>query len=187
MWRKELTYPQISHTSNERIPTLSGNTGPYRTRTIHRARVIGHSPLDGVALFSLEQKVLDQVFMQVDDLKVGQALKVSHDFHARFGLLTFAGHDSPPHGQSPIRGCAGFCGWGRLPAALRRYTIETSGETFQNRCDRSRKGLRAGSGTQSRPPHAEEEPGGLRATHSGISEGSPTRASGGGCRLEDRG
>jgi rRNA biogenesis protein RRP5 len=33
--------------------------------------------MDGVVLLSFEQKVLDQVFMQVDELKVGQVLKVS--------------------------------------------------------------------------------------------------------------
>ena len=38
--------------------------------------MIGHSPMDGVVLLSFEQKVLDQVFMQVDELKVGQVLKV---------------------------------------------------------------------------------------------------------------
>jgi rRNA biogenesis protein RRP5 len=33
--------------------------------------------MDGILLLSFEQKVLDQVFMQVDELTVGQALKVS--------------------------------------------------------------------------------------------------------------
>lgn len=36
---------------------------------------MGLSPLDGILLLSLEKKVLDQVFMQVDELKVGQILK----------------------------------------------------------------------------------------------------------------
>lgn len=67
---------QISHIADERIPALSGTAGPFRIDTLHRARVIGHSPLDGILLLSFEQKVLDQVFMQVDELKVGQHLKV---------------------------------------------------------------------------------------------------------------
>jgi len=33
--------------------------------------------MDGIVLLSFEQKVLDQVFMQVDELKVGQVLKAS--------------------------------------------------------------------------------------------------------------
>lgn len=68
-------FVHISHISDERIPALSGTAGPFRVDTLHRARVIGHSPFDGLLLLSFEQKVLDQVFMQVDELAVGQQLK----------------------------------------------------------------------------------------------------------------
>ena len=57
---------------------LTNHTKQFSVGTLHRARVIGHSPMDGVVLLSFEQKVLDQVFMQVDELKVGQVLKVSY-------------------------------------------------------------------------------------------------------------
>jgi hypothetical protein len=50
--------------------------------------VIGHSPLDGILLLSFEQKVLDQVFMQVDELHVGQALKV-RDSKCKVGDQTY--------------------------------------------------------------------------------------------------
>lgn len=68
-------FTHISHLADERVPTLSASSGQYKPGTYHRARVIGHSPLDGVLLLSFEQKVLDQVFMQVGELKVGQVLK----------------------------------------------------------------------------------------------------------------
>jgi rRNA biogenesis protein RRP5 len=74
---RKLTFSQISHVSDERIPALSSTTGQFRAGTLHRARVIGHSPLDGMMLLSFEQKVLDQVFMQVHELQVGQVLKVN--------------------------------------------------------------------------------------------------------------
>ena len=67
---------QISHISDDRIPVLSGSAGEYKVGSKHHARVIGHSPLDGVLLLSFEKKVLDQVFMQVGELQVGQILKV---------------------------------------------------------------------------------------------------------------
>ena len=56
---------------------LTTSTPQFKIGTLHRARVIGHSPFDGVFLLSLEQKVLDQVFLQVKDLTVGQPLRVS--------------------------------------------------------------------------------------------------------------
>ncbi|EJT49659.1 rRNA processing-related protein [Trichosporon asahii var. asahii CBS 2479] len=58
-----------------RVPTLSNSTGQFKVGTYHRARVIGHSPLDGVMLLSFEEKVLNQVFMQVGELTIGQVLK----------------------------------------------------------------------------------------------------------------
>jgi len=67
---------QISHLSDEHLPALTRHTKQFGVGTLHRARVIGHSPFDGVMLLSMEQKVLDQVFMQVDELHVGKVLKV---------------------------------------------------------------------------------------------------------------
>ena len=67
---------QISHLSDDRLLALTNHTKQFQVGTLHRARVIGHSPMDGIVLLSFEQKVLDQVFMQVDELKVGQVLKV---------------------------------------------------------------------------------------------------------------
>lgn len=55
---------------------MTQHTKQFGVGTLHRARVIGHSPFDGVMLLSMEQKVLDQVFMQVDELHVGKVLKV---------------------------------------------------------------------------------------------------------------
>ncbi|WVQ96181.1 hypothetical protein IAU59_003284 [Kwoniella sp. CBS 9459] len=68
-------FVHISHLSDDRVAVLSNGTGQYKAGTLHRARVIGHSPLDGVLLLSFEQKVLDQLFMQVGELKIGQQLK----------------------------------------------------------------------------------------------------------------
>ncbi|KAL1413196.1 rRNA biogenesis protein rrp5 [Vanrija albida] len=68
-------FAHISHLADERVASLSAATGQFKTGTYHRARVIGHSPLDGVMLLSFEEKVLNQVFMQVGELEVGQVLK----------------------------------------------------------------------------------------------------------------
>jgi rRNA biogenesis protein RRP5 len=81
-------FVHISHISDERLPALSGSTGRYKTGTTHQARVMGLSPLDGILLLSLEKKVLDQVFMQVDELKIGQVLKVRIVERALPQLLT---------------------------------------------------------------------------------------------------
>ncbi|OWT39295.1 rRNA biogenesis protein RRP5 [Cryptococcus neoformans Bt1] len=68
-------FVHISHLADERIPVLSNATPQFKAGTLHRARVIGHSPMDGVLLLSFEQSVLSQLFMQVSELKIGQQLK----------------------------------------------------------------------------------------------------------------
>ncbi|WRT69490.1 uncharacterized protein IL334_006476 [Kwoniella shivajii] len=82
----------ISHLSDERVSILSTGTGQYKAGTLHRARVIGHSPLDGVLLLSFEQKVLDQTFMQVGELKIGQVLKGTvHRLSERMLFISLSG------------------------------------------------------------------------------------------------
>lgn len=68
-------FVHISHLADERIPVLSNATPQFKVGTLHRARVIGHSPMDGVLLLSFEQSVLSQLFMQVSELKIGQQLR----------------------------------------------------------------------------------------------------------------
>ncbi|WVW86696.1 hypothetical protein I302_108750 [Kwoniella bestiolae CBS 10118] len=82
----------ISHLSDERVSVLTNGTGQYKAGTLHRARVIGHSPLDGVVLLSFEQKVLDQVFMQVGELQIGQVLKGTvHRLAERMLFISLSG------------------------------------------------------------------------------------------------
>ncbi|KAG2154655.1 hypothetical protein DEU56DRAFT_372848 [Suillus clintonianus] len=65
----------ISHTSDGHVPTLSSSSGPWRLNTIHRARVVGYYPLDGLLQLSLRPSILDQRFLQAGDLQVGEVLK----------------------------------------------------------------------------------------------------------------
>lgn len=43
--------------------------------TVHRARVIGFHPLDGILQLSLRPSVLSQKFLRVDDVEVGELVK----------------------------------------------------------------------------------------------------------------
>jgi rRNA biogenesis protein RRP5 len=71
-----LIFLQISHVADERPAALSATSGTWRIGTKHKARVIGHSPMDGVILLSFEKRVLEQRFMQVSEIKVGEVMKV---------------------------------------------------------------------------------------------------------------
>ena len=66
---------QISHVSDEHILTLSASSGPWRVNTFHKARVIGHHLFDGILQLSLRSSVLEQKFLQVGQVQVGEILK----------------------------------------------------------------------------------------------------------------
>lgn len=66
---------QISHVSDEHIPTLSVSSGPWRVNTLHKARVIGYHPFDGILQLSLRSSVLEQKFLQSGQVQVGEILK----------------------------------------------------------------------------------------------------------------
>jgi rRNA biogenesis protein RRP5 len=43
---------------------------------MHRARVVGHSDMDGIVQLSLRQSILEQKFTNVADVPVGELMKV---------------------------------------------------------------------------------------------------------------
>jgi len=68
-------FAHISRITDGKIETLSETTGTYGVGSNHRARVIGYNPMDGLYLVSLEQRVLDQPFLRIEDVKIGQIVK----------------------------------------------------------------------------------------------------------------
>ncbi|KAG6821368.1 hypothetical protein H0H93_014165 [Arthromyces matolae] len=65
-------FVHISHISDDHVPTLSSSSGPWKIGTIHRARVIGYFPFDGLLQLSFKPSILEQRFLQVDDIGVGE-------------------------------------------------------------------------------------------------------------------
>ncbi|KAF2762569.1 ribosomal RNA processing protein RRP5 [Pseudovirgaria hyperparasitica] len=67
-------FAHISRISDRRIDNISGASGPYAVGTSHRARVLGFNPMDGLHILSLEQRVLEQPFLQLEDVRIGQVV-----------------------------------------------------------------------------------------------------------------
>ncbi|CDZ96721.1 rRNA processing protein Rrp5 [Phaffia rhodozyma] len=68
-------FAHIAQVSDEHIPHLSSTAGPFALGTTHRARVIGHSSLDNLLQLSLKSSVLNQNFLRVEDVTIGQFMK----------------------------------------------------------------------------------------------------------------
>lgn len=70
-------WAHISHVSDDHIQNLQVATGSskWKVGTVHPARVIGHSGLDGLIQVSLQPSVIARKFMRVNDLHVGDELE----------------------------------------------------------------------------------------------------------------
>jgi rRNA biogenesis protein RRP5 len=67
-------FVHISKIADEKIETLPESIGPYKLDSIHKARIIGYNPMDGLFIVSLEPKVINQQFLRIEDVKVGQTV-----------------------------------------------------------------------------------------------------------------
>lgn len=67
-------HAQISRITDDHLNTIP-KSGPWKVGTIHRARVIGFSALDGLVQLSLQPTILEQSFLRVSDVKVGEIIK----------------------------------------------------------------------------------------------------------------
>ncbi|CAZ80214.1 unnamed protein product [Tuber melanosporum] len=65
--------------SDSKIEALSNDSGLYQTDSVHMVRIIGYNSMDGLYLVSMEQKVLDQSFLRVKDIKIGEVVKGTID------------------------------------------------------------------------------------------------------------
>lgn len=68
------SYPgfiHISRVSDRRIEKLS-NESKFKAGTIHKGRILGFSQVDGLYIISTEQKILDQKYLSIRDVTVGE-------------------------------------------------------------------------------------------------------------------
>ncbi|KAF8519094.1 U3 snoRNP-associated protein Rrp5 [Hysterangium stoloniferum] len=72
-----LGYVHIRHVSDDHVPSLSPSSGHWKVGTVHCARVIGFQALDGILQLSLQPSVLEQKFLQVQDVELGEVLKAT--------------------------------------------------------------------------------------------------------------
>ncbi|KAG5651611.1 hypothetical protein H0H81_008071 [Sphagnurus paluster] len=67
-------FVHISHVSDDHVPSLS-SSGPWKVGSLHRARVTGYFLFDGLLQLTLKPSVLEQKYLQVGDVEVGEVVK----------------------------------------------------------------------------------------------------------------
>ena len=68
-------FVHISKIADKKIDSLSETTGAFKLGSTHKARVIGYNAMDGFFIISMEEKVIDQPFLRVEDVEIGQIVK----------------------------------------------------------------------------------------------------------------
>ncbi|KAH8599837.1 hypothetical protein B0O99DRAFT_611188 [Bisporella sp. PMI_857] len=67
-------FVHISRVKDGKIESLS-ESGAYKVGSSHRGRIVGYNSLDGVYLVSFEESILEQTYLRIEDIKVGEVVK----------------------------------------------------------------------------------------------------------------
>ncbi|GAA6018426.1 hypothetical protein JCM11491_006993 [Sporobolomyces phaffii] len=73
---REAGFVHISRITDDHLNTIPKN-GPWKAASVHRARVVGYSPVDGLVQLSLQPSVLEMRFLRVRDAQVGEVIKAT--------------------------------------------------------------------------------------------------------------
>ncbi|KAL2753269.1 hypothetical protein ACRALDRAFT_1083063 [Sodiomyces alcalophilus JCM 7366] len=67
-------FVHISKVKDGKVEALYETSGAHKVGSEHRGRIIGYSPLDGMFLLSFEKSVLEQQFIRLEDVPVGEVV-----------------------------------------------------------------------------------------------------------------
>ncbi|KAI2639857.1 nucleic acid-binding protein [Hypomontagnella submonticulosa] len=67
-------FVHISRVKDGKIDMLSESSGPFKTGSVHRGRVVGYNAVDGMFQLSFEKQVLEQSFLRIEDIPVGEVV-----------------------------------------------------------------------------------------------------------------
>ncbi|GAB7357907.1 hypothetical protein MBLNU230_g0075t1 [Neophaeotheca triangularis] len=72
-------FSHISQVSDDRIDSLSSTTGAFKLDSTHRIRIISYNPVDALYYVSMKNSTLEQSFLRLEDLTVGEDVKGTVD------------------------------------------------------------------------------------------------------------
>lgn len=67
-------FVHISRVKDGKIDALYESSGPFKVGSKHKGRVVGYNAFDGLFLLSFEKTVLDQPFLRIEDVPVGDVV-----------------------------------------------------------------------------------------------------------------
>ena len=68
-------FAHISRLSDSKVNNLSVDSGPFKVGSKHQARVVEYNAVDNLFILSLQERVIQQPFLRVEDVDVGEVVK----------------------------------------------------------------------------------------------------------------
>lgn len=65
-------FVHISRVKDGKVDALYESSGPFKVGSKHKGRVVGYNAFDGLFLLSFEKTVLEQPFLRIEDVPVGE-------------------------------------------------------------------------------------------------------------------
>jgi rRNA biogenesis protein RRP5 len=68
-------FVHISRLSDTKVDSISQHIGPFKLGSTHVGRVLDFNPVDNLFVMSLQERVVNQQFLRVEDVKIGEVVK----------------------------------------------------------------------------------------------------------------
>lgn len=68
-------FVHISRVKDGKVDGLYENSGPFKVGSKHKGRVVGYNAFDGLFLISFEKSILEQRFLRIEDVPVGDVVE----------------------------------------------------------------------------------------------------------------
>ncbi|KAF4120354.1 rRNA biogenesis protein RRP5 [Geosmithia morbida] len=67
-------FVHISRVKDGKVDALFESSGPYKKGSVHQGRVVGYNEMDGLFHLSFEKTVLEQPFIRLEDVPIGEVV-----------------------------------------------------------------------------------------------------------------
>ncbi|KAI1406599.1 nucleic acid-binding protein [Hypoxylon fuscum] len=67
-------FVHISRVKDGKVDMLSDSSGPFKTGSVHRGRIVGYNAIDGTFQLSFEKHILEQPFLRIEDIPIGEVV-----------------------------------------------------------------------------------------------------------------
>ncbi|KAI2471650.1 nucleic acid-binding protein [Annulohypoxylon bovei var. microspora] len=65
-------FVHISRVKDGKVDMLSETSGPFKSGSVHRGRIVGYNAIDGMFHLSFEKHILEQPFLRIEDIPIGE-------------------------------------------------------------------------------------------------------------------